>query len=99
MKETEISAYVREAIENQKQGKELKITSNKTYEMPIELKNELAANKTANTAFYKLSFGKQKEYALYIAEAKQNATKLKRIEKIKPLIIRGVGLHDKYKNC
>jgi uncharacterized protein YdeI (YjbR/CyaY-like superfamily) len=43
--------------------------------------------------------GKQREYCEYISEAKRDATKLKRLEKIIPMIIEGVGLNDKYKNC
>jgi uncharacterized protein YdeI (YjbR/CyaY-like superfamily) len=43
--------------------------------------------------------GKQREYAEYIAEAKQAATKERRLEKILPMIAAGGGLNDKYKNC
>jgi uncharacterized protein YdeI (YjbR/CyaY-like superfamily) len=49
------------------------------------------------TSFAKLTPGKQKEYIIYINEAKQEATKLKRLEKIKPMILQGIGLNDKYK--
>ena len=35
----------------------------------------------------------------YISKAKREATKQSRLEKIKPKILRGVGLHDKYKDC
>jgi uncharacterized protein YdeI (YjbR/CyaY-like superfamily) len=40
---------------------------------------------------------KQREYADYIAEAKREETKTKRIEKIKPMILKNIGLNDKYK--
>ncbi len=53
--------------------------------------------KSLKSAFEKLTPGKQKEYNLYIDEAKQEKTKISRIEKIKPLILEGKGLHDKYK--
>jgi uncharacterized protein YdeI (YjbR/CyaY-like superfamily) len=46
-----------------------------------------------------LTPGKQREYAEYITEAKKDETKLKRIEKIIPMIKAGIGLNDKYKNC
>ena len=42
---------------------------------------------------------KQREYCEYIATAKRDPTKLSRLEKIKPMILNGTGLHDKYKNC
>jgi len=40
---------------------------------------------------------RQKEFSLYIEEAKQEKTKHSRLEKIIPLILKGVGLNDKYK--
>ena len=46
-----------------------------------------------------LTPGKQREYAEYIQTAKQDATKQTRLEKITPMILKGVGLNDKYKNC
>jgi len=49
------------------------------------------------TAFHDLSFGNQKEYAQFIAEAKKQATRSNRIKKIEPLILKGIGLYDRYK--
>ena len=56
-------------------------------------------NKTLASAFKKLTPGKQREYANHISEAKRDATKESRLQKITPMIIEGKGLHDKYKNC
>ena len=47
--------------------------------------------------FEKLTPGKQKEYIVFINEAKQEQTRLSRLEKIKPLILLSAGLNDKYK--
>jgi uncharacterized protein YdeI (YjbR/CyaY-like superfamily) len=44
-----------------------------------------------------MRLGLQREYADYIAEAKRDDTKLRRIEKILPMIGKGAGLHDKYR--
>ena len=49
------------------------------------------------SSFEKLTPGKQKEYILYIDESKQEATKIKRLEKIIPMILAGQGLNDRYK--
>lgn len=49
------------------------------------------------SAFDKLSPGKQKDYAEYISSAKQDKTKFSRLEKISSMILTGAGLHDKYK--
>ncbi|MEY8848452.1 YdeI family protein [Psychroserpens sp. XS_ASV72] len=95
-----VLAYVKEAIENQKLGKEIKPKRNtKAIEIPSELKTAFASNSELQTKFKELTPGKQGEYCSYISEAKREATKISRIEKITPLIMKGVGLHDKYKNC
>ncbi|KAA5823411.1 hypothetical protein FPF71_11945 [Algibacter amylolyticus] len=96
-----VLAYVKEAIENQKLGKELKATrtTKKDITIPLELKTELNANPALNDAFNTLTPGKQREYCAYIDTAKREATKQTRLEKIKPMILNNKGLHDKYKNC
>ncbi|PIA77968.1 hypothetical protein BFR04_06965 [Gaetbulibacter sp. 4G1] len=93
-----VLAYVKEAIENQKLGKEVKPDrSKKETIIPQELKAILASE--LKTSFESLSAYKQREYCEYISSAKREATKQTRLEKIKPMILRGVGLNDKYKNC
>jgi uncharacterized protein YdeI (YjbR/CyaY-like superfamily) len=95
-----ITTYVNEAIVNQKLGKELKPNRNKKEAIiPPELQDTLNNNITLKKHFETLSPSKQREYCEYIASAKQEATKVSRLEKIKPMILKGVGLHDKYKNC
>ncbi len=95
--EKKIIEYINEAIEIEKKG--LKIAPEKFIEIPIAelLEKEFKNDKTLKTAFEKLTPGKQKEYIVYINEAKQDATKIKRLEKIKPMILDGIGLNDKYK--
>ncbi|WP_245625567.1 YdeI/OmpD-associated family protein [Flagellimonas eckloniae] len=39
----------------------------------------------------------KKEYCEYINEAKQEKTKIKRLEKIIPMIEKGIGLNDAYR--
>jgi len=96
--EVQLMAYVKEAIENEKAGMRMRPEKTKKYEIPEPLKDELK-DPVFKTAFFKLTFGKQKEYANYIGEAKRDATKQSRLEKIKPMIIKGIGLYDQYKNC
>lgn len=95
--EKKITEYIYEAIEIEKKG--LKISPEKFVEIPVSelLEIEFKNDKNLKSAFAKLTPGKQKEYIIYINEAKQEATKLKRIEKIKPMILQGIGLNDKYK--
>ena len=95
-----VLAYVKEAIENQKAGKEIiPNRSKKKIIIPPELKTELGGNKELLSSFNALSPSKQREYCDHIATAKREPTKLNRLEKITPMILKGAGLHDKYKNC
>lgn len=95
--ENKILAYIQEAIKNSEEGKTLKPEKFKAVEIPEILKIELASDQNLNSAFKNLTPGKQKEYNLYIEEAKQEKTKKSRLEKIKPMILNGIGLNDQYK--
>ncbi|SDS58460.1 Uncharacterized conserved protein YdeI, YjbR/CyaY-like superfamily, DUF1801 family [Formosa sp. Hel1_31_208] len=97
--EPAVLAYVKEAIENQRLGREIKPTRKiKDLLIPSELKGVLKSNTKLNTGFKALTPGKQREYCAYISEAKRDATKQSRLKKITPMIINGIGLNDKYKN-
>jgi len=61
------------------------------------LKEALALDGELSDAFETLTPGKQREYAEHIATAKQEKTRLSRLEKCIPMIKSGTGLHDKYK--
>jgi len=94
-----IKAYVKEAIELQKQGAAIKPDRGRPVEIPQQLKRALAGNKKASRGFNALTQGKQREYADYISSAKRDETRSKRLEKIIPMIVAGQGLHDRYRNC
>ncbi len=94
-----VLAYIKEAIENQKLGKELKPEKKKEAIIPIELKNKLKVNSGLAQKLNSLTPYKQREYFEYITTAKREVTKQNRLEKIIPMILQGIGLNDKYKNC
>lgn len=95
-----VLAYVKEAIENQKLGKEIKPErKGKSVTIPDELKTLFKSQPDVHQSFKALTPGKQREYCEHIESAKREATKQSRLEKITPMILQGVGLHDKYKNC
>ncbi|TXN35064.1 hypothetical protein FVB32_10740 [Flagellimonas hymeniacidonis] len=95
---TTVLAYMVESIENQKNGKEIVNSKNeKLTSIPVLLKTELSKTNTLKVAFEALSPYKQKEYCDYILEAKQEKTKIRRLEKILPMIANGVGLNDAYR--
>lgn len=95
---TLLKKYVAESIANTIAGKEVPRAARKVATPPL-LKKTLEANEALKKGFKALSAGKQKDFNEYIATAKQEKTKLKRLDKIIPMILDGKGLHDKYKNC
>ncbi|TYP98843.1 uncharacterized protein YdeI (YjbR/CyaY-like superfamily) [Tenacibaculum adriaticum] len=95
-----VKMYVLEAIENHIAGKELKPKRNtKPLIIPIELQQELDENDQLKSKFDEFSLSKKREFTDYISEAKRVVTKQSRLEKIIPMILKGIGLNDKYKNC
>lgn len=93
-----VTLYMNEAIQNQKDGKEIVPEKSKgKFQIPKELKNELTQNKGLNASFKSLTPFKQKEFCEYILEAKQEKTKIRRLEKILPMIEKGIGLNDAYR--
>lgn len=95
-----VSAYALEAIQNSEQGKVIKPQRlAKLVVLPEELQNAFKTNKTLENQFNALSNACQREYAEYISEAKKEETRIRRLEKIMPMILNGGGLNDKYKNC
>jgi uncharacterized protein YdeI (YjbR/CyaY-like superfamily) len=97
--ETSILRYMNEAIENQKNGRVLVSIKKKATKKPVPkfLKEALSKNTNAAKAFKKLSLYNQNEYSDYIETAKQEKTKLSRLEKILIMIEEGKGLNDRYR--
>ena len=95
-----VRSYVQESIENCIAGKEIKPQrKSKEVVVPDFLQKALNSDKELNSAYEALTPGRRREYADYIDQAKREATKASRLEKIAPMIKQGVGLNDKYKNC
>ena len=88
--------YIHEAIANEKAG--LSIKPEKKEAMKCDFfESELKKDSKLNAAFEKFSPYKQKEFWELMATAKQEKTKVIRFEKIKPMILEGRGLNDKYR--
>lgn len=93
-----VKSYVLEAMDNARSGKTIK-PEKKALTIPDELQTALDKSKKLQKAFTALTPGKQKEYADHIGSAKQEKTRLSRLDKATPQILQGLGLYDKYKNC
>ena len=91
--------YLRESIQNCLAGKEVKPQRKTGVSLPSILKEAFKNDTLLEKSFKKLTPGKQREYAEHIGGAKREATQQSRLEKAIPLILKGEGLHDKYKNC
>lgn len=94
-----IRAYVKEAIELQQQGREIKPDRSRPVVIPPELQQALDGDAELKKSFAALTKGRQREYADHIADAKRADTKAKRLQKMLPLIRAGGGLHDRYRSC
>ncbi len=99
IKKSWVKQYVLEAIENQKNGLEIKPKRKqiKKVEIPKELKRAFQNQKSIKASFDKLSPGKQKEVANYIIEAKRQATRDKRVERCIELMKNGQSPMDMYR--
>lgn len=95
--EVGVLSYIEEAIANQKKGLEIKPSPKTEIVIPKLLNDVLLENTRLNEQFSTLTPYKQRDYCEYIAEAKQQKTKESRLEKIIPMISKGIGLNDKYK--
>ena len=91
-----ILSYLEEAIQNQKDGKVVK-PERKSLVIPHLIKEALGADALLKEAFNQFSLSKKREFSEFIENAKREETKLSRVQKIIPMIIKGIGLNDKYK--
>jgi uncharacterized protein YdeI (YjbR/CyaY-like superfamily) len=89
-----LKTYIREAIEVDKAGKEVKLKKVSEYNMPEELRSKLKENPAVKKAFQALTPGRQRAYLLYISQPKQSITRDSRVEKCIPQILKGKGLND-----
>ena len=92
--ETDLKAYIHNAIEVGKAG--LKVDHKKTtdFKMPAELQAKLDAVPAVKTAFEALTPGRQRAYILYFSGAKLAKTRAQRVEKSVQRILDGKGLDD-----
>lgn len=93
-----IIKLIKEAM-NQAEVGNIPLANPATINLPDELVNVFKENPSLEKAFYALTPGRQRAYLIYFTGAKQTATRLARIEKYIPQIIKGIGFHDGYKKA
>ncbi|MDG2194437.1 MAG: DUF1801 domain-containing protein [Polaribacter sp.] len=93
-----IRSYIVEAIENQEKGNIIKPQKHTKPLVIHELfQQELDKDNKLLEQFEEFNLTRKREFTEYIAGAKREDTKLKRVQKIIPMILEGTGLYDKYK--
>ncbi len=71
-----IQSYVKEAIDLQERGREIKPKRNQPVKVPPQLESALGKNKQTKAGFEKLTPGRQREFGEYIGAAKREESKL-----------------------
>ena len=89
-----IRAFIREAIEIEKEGKTVALKKTEDYPVPEEFQKALNDDPALHEAFYSLTPGRQRAYLFYFGQAKQAKTRETRIEKLYQSILDGKGLND-----
>lgn len=93
--ESVIKDYIAEAIEVEKSGLKVEYKDTSQFDFPDELLSMFEDDPAFSAAFEALTPGRQRGYLLHFSSAKQSKTRVSRIEKCKPMIFEGKGLHDR----
>lgn len=88
-----VAAYVDEAVAVEVAG--LDVGPAPELVLVDELRERLDADPALRAAFEALTPGRQREYNLHVADAKQAATRTGRVDKCAPRILAGKGLRDR----
>jgi uncharacterized protein YdeI (YjbR/CyaY-like superfamily) len=89
-----VMAYIKQAIELDKAGLKVELKKTTEFIMPDEFQSALNEMSDLQSAFEKLTPGRQRGYLLHFSSAKQSKTRKERIEKYIPKILDGKGLDD-----
>ena len=95
-----LTGYIRKAVEFNEAGVKIprpKPTAKKELAVPEYFQAALKSNKKALAAFAKFSPSHQREYVQWIAEAKRDETRTKRVKTAVKLIAGGKSRNWKYK--
>jgi uncharacterized protein YdeI (YjbR/CyaY-like superfamily) len=89
-----IRAYLDDAIAVERSGARVAMKTVAQFDMPAEFQQRLDEDAALAEAFRALTPGRQKAYLLHFAGAKQSSTRLARVAKHSPRILKGLGLDD-----
>ena len=89
-----LKTYIKEAIEVDKAGLQVKRKRTAEFTIAEEFQNKLDEMPALKTAFAALTPGRQRAYLLYFSSPKQSKTRESRVGKSVPQILEGRGLDD-----
>jgi len=89
-----VKKYIAEAVAVEESGAKVPIKKAADFEIPEDILKAMKKIKGLTVAFKKLTPGRQRAYVLHFSGAKQESTKIARIEKSAPKIFEGKGLND-----
>lgn len=92
--ETTIKAYIFEALEVEKAGLKVEFKESNDLILAEELLQLFQNDYHLKSAFEQLTPGRQRAYNLHFTGSKNSATRLTRIEKQVPRILKGIGIND-----
>jgi len=92
-----VMQYVQEAIYNDAQGIKISPQKAKEIQVPDVLQDALSAKPELMHLFTSKSTSQRNEYCAYVAEAKRDETKVKRVQIVLNKLMSNEGLNDKYK--
>ena len=92
--ESRVKEYILEAIEIEKSGLKIEHKKKEEYNIPAELVAKFNQDQAFKNAFEALTPGRQKGYLLHFGGAKNEKTRIARIENYLPKIMKGKGMTD-----
>lgn len=91
----DLTRYLGEAIELERQGRAVKSKPTKEMEYPDELNTILDQQPDLKDAFGRLTPGRRRGYLLHFTSAKQASTRINRIAKCRDRILAGKGWNER----
>jgi uncharacterized protein YdeI (YjbR/CyaY-like superfamily) len=92
--ERTLKVYIYEAMEVEKVGLQVKLKKTKDYKIPEEFQSKLDKMPRLKASFDSLTPGRQRAYIFHFSQPKQSKTRVARVEKYIPQILKGKGLDD-----
>lgn len=89
-----LKTYIHDAVAVEKAGRKVPMKKTAAFDMPEEFAQALKEMPDLKKAFHALTPGRQRGYLLHFSSAKQEKTRMARVEKNVDRILAGKGLED-----